>query len=95
MISARESGDVFAIDASGGVYRLGSNGRVGAVSRGLHYARLTCWCDIANAFKSYSCSQGIKYVMQNGHMVVDRGRSLGCLAGKIIKRQSIETKLAS
>ena len=42
---ARETGDLFAVDSSGGVYRLDRRGRIGAVSRGLHDVHTLHWSD--------------------------------------------------
>ena len=40
LCQARETGDLFAVDLSGGMYRLNCHGRVQTLSRGLRNARL-------------------------------------------------------
>lgn len=43
--TARESGDFFAADQLGGLYRLNRGGRVEALSHGMKGVRLLCWDD--------------------------------------------------
>ena len=80
---ARESGDVFAVDASGGVYRLGSDGRVGAVSRGLHNARLIRWCDTGEAGLVVSEKSQFSIVDRNLNVVWTSSAPWPILAGTI------------
>lgn len=49
MEMARESGEIFAVDASGGVYRINRLGKVQSVSRGLHNVDFVRWCDTGDA----------------------------------------------
>lgn len=46
---ARETGELFAVDQSGGLYQLNRTGRIGCVSRGLKNARLLRWSDNGEA----------------------------------------------
>ena len=80
---ARESGDVFAVDASGGVYRLDSAGRVGAVSRGLHNARLIRWCDTGEAGLVVSEKSQFSIVDRNLNVVWTSSAPWPILAGTI------------
>lgn len=45
LCQARETGDLYAVDSSGGMYRLNRAGRVQTLSRGLKNARLLKWSD--------------------------------------------------
>ena len=45
---ARETGDLFAVDSFGGLYRLNQLGRIQTLSRGLKNARLLRWSDSGN-----------------------------------------------
>jgi len=47
MVACRETGDLFAADRSGGLYRLNRTGRVESLSRGLADVRLIRWSDRA------------------------------------------------
>lgn len=42
---ARETGDLFAVDSSGGLYRLDQTGRIQTLSRGVKNARILRWSD--------------------------------------------------
>jgi outer membrane protein assembly factor BamB len=42
---ARETGEIFAVDASGGVCRSSRQGKIEAISRGLHNVRFIRWSD--------------------------------------------------
>lgn len=42
---ARESSELFAVDESGGLYRIGQAGQIKSLSRGLKQARLLRWSD--------------------------------------------------
>ncbi len=46
---ARESGEIFAIDSTGGLYELARSGRVIGVNRGLHQPRIVKWSDNGEA----------------------------------------------
>jgi N-acyl-D-amino-acid deacylase len=43
--------------------------------------------DTADAFNPHSFSEGIDYVFQNGRVIVDSERPIGCLAGQVIQRK--------
>jgi hypothetical protein len=45
LCQARETGDLFAVDSSGGMYRLNRAGKIQTLSRGLKNARLVRWSD--------------------------------------------------
>ncbi len=49
MEMGRESGEVLAADAAGGLYRINRKGEVLAVSRGLKNIRAVVWCDVTSA----------------------------------------------
>lgn len=80
---ARETGDVFAVDASGGVYRLNREGRVGAVSRGLHNARMIRWCDTGEAGLVVSEKSQFSIVDRNLNVVWTSSAPWPILAGTI------------
>lgn len=46
--TARETGDFFAADRLGGLYRLNRAGRINSVSHGLKDLRLLCWNDVGD-----------------------------------------------
>lgn len=42
--------------------------------------------DTADAFNPHSYCEGIEYVIQNGKLIIDNERHIGCLAGMVIQR---------
>lgn len=65
---ARETGEVFAVDASGGVYRMNRAGQIQSVSRGLHKVRFIRWCDTGEA--------GLVVADKSQFSIVDRDLNL-------------------